>query len=395
MVVLVVRLPVGRGRALAAGGLLGAALLFKATFGADLLAALAVPLLAAVAEGRRPGRREAARVALMVAGAAALVTAALVPLWLRGGLGGLVDVVLHQDARYAQWAQLSAGPAGRPPQDFGARPGLLLVMIGASRTLAVLGGGAAAALLLARRHRRSAAVVAWWLGCDLAVTMLDTRAFTHYAQQMDGALALAAALIASVAWRRRSLAGAVLAAAAVVATWPVVLAALFVPRAEASLALGHRLPPLTLEGSEGAQLPAYYARAAGLISGRIPLHTYRAAFSGPEYPSDLSRAALLRAHSRPGDPVFVWGWSSSWVYALADRSPASRFIWMNTAYRLYPGAQRLLVGDLARHPPAILLAEQPLPAELRALLSRLGYTAVHDGSRDCWLAPWSPGRPLP
>jgi hypothetical protein len=391
MLVLVRRLPVGRGRAAVAGALLGAALLFKATFVADLGAALAVPALATLAEGRRPGGAEARRAALMAAGALATLALALLPLALQGALPAFADVVVHQDTRYALWAQLT-GPHGGEPVAFDTTPGPLLQLLGVSRVLAVLTAGAVLALLLARRRGRSAAVVAWWLGCDLAVCMADARGFTHYAQQMEGALALAAALAAAAAWRRGGLRGRVVAAAAVAAVWPVIIGALFLPRAEAALAQGHRLPPLTLEGSGGRQIPGYYARAARLLLRRTGVDAYRAAFLGSTYPDDLARASLLQRHSRPGEPVFVWGWTSSWVYALADRPPASRFIWMNSAYHLYHGAERLLIGDLAAHPPSVLLAEQPLSSELGALLTGRGYTLLHDRAGDCWLAPWAPGR---
>jgi Dolichyl-phosphate-mannose-protein mannosyltransferase len=389
MLLLVWRLPVGAGRAVGAGALLGGALLFKATFAADLLAALVVPPLAAVAEGRRPTPADAVRSALVVAGALLLVTAALVPVWRDGALPALVDVIVHQDVRYAQWAQV----AGALPGDFGARPGPLIQALGAARLLAVLGGGGATALVLARRRHRGGALVAWWLACDLAVVMADNRAFTHYALQTVGALALAAGLAADRAWRRRSPGGALLGAGALAVAWPVILVALLLPRAETSLALGRGLPPLTQENSSGRILPAYYARAARLLGGRLSLAGYRASFAGTEYPSDEARAALLREHSRPGDHVFVWGWTSSWVYGLADRPPAGRFIWMNTAYHLYPGAPHLLAGDLALNPPAVLLAEQPLDAAVSAMLTRRGYTVLHDPTGDCWLAPWAPGAP--
>jgi 4-amino-4-deoxy-L-arabinose transferase-like glycosyltransferase len=390
ILVLVFRPSTGRRRAAAAGGLLGAGLLFKATFAADLLAALAVPLLAAVAAGRRPGRAEVAVAVAVAAGAVATVAAALVPLALQGSLPAFVDVVVHQDARYAQWAQLT-GPRGGEPIAFDATPSLLLQAVGASRLLAVLAAGAAAALLLARRRHRGAALVAWWLACDLAVCMADARGFTHYAQQMEAPLALAAALAAAALWRRRDRRSRLLAPLALLAVWPVIVGALFLPRAGAALAQHHRLPPVFLEGTSGRQLPAYYARAAGVLLGGTRLDAYRATFAGSEYPADQARAALLRRHSRPGDPVFVWGWTSSWVYALADRRPAARFVWMNSAYHLYRGADPLLVADLTARPPAVLLAEQPLTAELRTLLTRRGYALVHDPAGDCWLAPWAPG----
>ena len=393
MAVLVARFPTGRVRAAGAGALLGAALLFKATFAADVLAGLAVPALAALAAGRRPGRAEVAPTALIGAGSLAAVGLALVPLALQGALPAFLDVIVHQDTRYAQWAQLT-GPHGGEPTGFDLTPSPLLQLVGITRLIAVLAAGGVVAVVLARRRQRSAALVAWWLSCDLAACMADARGFTHYAQQLEGALSLAVALAATALWRRRRTAGRVLATGALlVAVWPVVIGALFLPRAEAALAQGHGLPPLFLEGSSGRQLPAYYARAGRLVLGRIGLDAYRAAFAGTQYPADTGRAEVLRRHSRPGHPVFVWGWTSSWVYALADRRPASRFIWMNSAYHLYRGAERLLLADLARTPPEVLLAEQPLTPDLRSLLVSRGYARISDPMGECWLAPGAPGRP--
>jgi Dolichyl-phosphate-mannose-protein mannosyltransferase len=392
MLVLVWRFPVGAARALAAGALLGVALLFKTTFAADLVAALAVPLIAAtgeVGERRRIGWGDAGRSALVAAGAGVLVAAALVPVWRQGALPALVDVVAHQDVRYARWAQV----AGVGPLDFAARPGPLLQVLAATRLLAVLGTGAGAALILARRGPRTGALLAWWLACDLAATMADSRAFTHYALAMVGALALAAGLAADRAWRSQTLGDVLLGVGALVATWPVIIGALFLPRLEASLALGRGRPPLTQEGSGGRDDAGYYLRAAGMLTGRLSPAAWDSSFAGTEYPSDEARAALLRRHSRPGDPVFVWGWTSSWVYALADRPPAGRFVWMNTAYHLDPDGPRLLHADLAQHPPTVLIAEQPPDATVRGLLLRLGYSVVHDPAGDCWLAPWAPGAP--
>ena len=392
MTVLVLRFPTGRIRAVGGGALLGAALLFKATFAADVLAGLAVPALVAVAAGRRPGRAELVPTVLIGAGGLAAVGLALIPIALQGALPAFVDVIVHQDTRYAQWAQLT-GPRGGEPAGFDLTPGLLVQVLGITRLIAVLAAGAVVAVVLARRRLLAAAVVAWWLGCDLAACMADARGFTHYAQQLEAALSLAAALAAAALWRRRRPAWRVLAAGALMAVWPVMIGALFLPRAEAALAQGHRLPPLFLEGSSGRQDLGYYARAGRLVLGRIGLDAYRAAFAGSQYPADTARAQVLRRHSRPGRPVFVWGWTSSWVYALADRRPASRFIWMNSAYHLYHGAERLLLADLESTPPEVLLAEQPLTPELRSLLVGRGYARISDPMGECWLAPGAPGRP--
>jgi hypothetical protein len=386
MLVLLWRTPITVRRALAAGLLLGAALLFKATFLADALAALSVPLLTAMAQRRRITRADAGAYVAMLTGTAALCGAAAIAVAARGSLSALVDVLVHQDVRYAQWGQ-TAGADGLPLGDFTATPSALLRAVALSRLAAVIAAGAVVAVLLARRGRRSASIASFWLACDLAATMLDNRALTHYVQQAEPALALAAALAAISLWRSAVIPHRVLAFAALPAMWLALIAVLFVPRAEAALATGHAVPPLTRENSSGRALPAYYANALRLATGRMSLDRYHTTFAGAVYPGDLAMAALLDAHSTPGQRVFVWGDASPWVYAYADRMPASRFIWMDSAYRLYPGGQSVLLGDLARTPPAALLAQQPLPAPAQDFLQSHGYTvAQHSPYGDLWVA---------
>jgi hypothetical protein len=387
MLLLLWRTPIAVRRAAAAGLLLGAALLFKATFLADVLAALSVPVLNALAQRRRVQRADVAVWAAMIAGVAALCGAAAVAVAARGSLSALLDVLVHHDVRYAQWGQ-TAGPGGLPLGDFTATPSTLLRAVALSRLAAVIIVGAAIAVLLARRGRRGAAAVSFWLACDLAATMLDNRALTHYVQQAEPALALAAALAAVALWRRRRIPERALAVAALPAMWLALIAALFVPRAEAALATGNPLPPLTRENSSGRTLPSYYASALRLATGRMSLDRYHETFAGAVYPGDLAMAALLDAHSAAGQRVFVWGEASPWVYAYADRLPASRFIWMDSAYRLYPGGESLLLDDLRRTPPAALLAQQPLSPAAQQLLQHRGYTiAQHSPYGDVWVAP--------
>lgn len=386
MLLLVGRTPISARRALTAGVLLGFGLLFKATFAADVLAGLAVPSLVALAQGRRPGSKELTTTVLIGAGTLALCAAAAVGVQLHGSVRALLDVVLHQDPRYAAWGQLT-GPSGTPPPTFDASPSALLRAIAYSRLLIVVGGGAAVAILLARRGHRAGAVVAFWLACDLAATMVDNRALTHYVQQMVGSLALAAALLAAHLWRQRPPAARALAVAALPAMWVTMLGALFLPRAEAAVATLHRVPPLILENASGRQLPGYYRRALDLATGRITLQQYRAAFTSPVYPAGEELARLLDAHSRPGQRVFIWGDLSSWAYAFADRQPASRFIWMDTAYQLYPDGEAVLVDDLRRSPPAVLIAEHPPSARLLDFLRGSGYTLQdHTSVGDVWVA---------
>jgi hypothetical protein len=394
MLLLLWRTPITLRRAVAAGLLLGAALLFKATFVADVLAAVAVaPLLAvAGAQRRRPSRQDAAVVAALLGGVLLLCAAAAAAVALRGSLSALVDVLVHHDVRYAQWGQL-AGPDGVPPPAYSATPSALLRALAYSRLLAVVAAGGLLAVLLARRRHAAGAVASFWLACDLAAAVVDNRALTHYVQQMEGALALAAALAAVSLWRQRDPVARALALAALPAMWLALVGALFLPRAEAALATGHPLPPLTRENSSGRQLPSYYANALRLATGRMSLDGFQATFTGAVYPDDVRVAAFLAALTRSGDRIAIWGERSPWVYALADRLPATRFVWLDSAYHLYPDSGALLVADLQRTPPAALLAQQPPTAALQEFLDSHGYTrAAQTPDGTLWLQPAQPSR---
>lgn len=387
MVVLLRRAPIRPGQAVLGGTLLGVALLFKAPFVADVLAGLAIPALSAVALRGRPSRADLLTTLLVLGGVLLTCAAAAVALALHGSLAGLVDVLVHQGPNYAAWGQL-AGPTGVPPPTYGAEPSALLRAVAASRLLVVVAGGALVAVLLARRGRRGGAVVSFWLACDLAATMLDNRALTHYVQQSTAALAVAAALLAAELWRQRSTAARALALLALPAVWATLLGVLYLPRAEAAVATGHRPPQLSLENSSGRQLPDYYRRAARLLTGRISLDEYHRAFEGSVYPADEALARLLHTYSRPGQRVFIWGELSAWAYAFADRLPASRFVWQDSAYHLYPDAEATLLADLERSPPAVLIAEQPLSPRLREFLQGHGYNLASTTPQGaCWVAP--------
>ena len=70
-------------------------------------------------------------------------------------------------------------------------------------------------------------------------------------------------------------------------------------------------------------------------------------------------AARLRAVSGEGEPLFIWGFEPI-VYRLADRPPASRFVY-NVPQRAAWGGERPraeLLADLAAHPPAAVVVER-------------------------------------
>ena len=62
---------------------------------------------------------------------------------------------------------------------------------------------------------------------------------------------------------------------------------------------------------------------------------------------------------------------------------------LNSAYSLDPGAQRLLIGELRKHPPVVLIALDALPSEVSAMLKGLHYTRLPEcsGAERCWVLP--------
>src|SRR5207249_1634075 len=99
-VVLLVRQPAaGPWRHVAAGALAGVALLFKATFIADVVVVCTLPLWLAWAQKRRL-RAEIANLALVAAGVVAVAAGAAAGLALGGSMPGFVDVLFGQDLTY-------------------------------------------------------------------------------------------------------------------------------------------------------------------------------------------------------------------------------------------------------------------------------------------------------
>lgn len=84
----------------------------------------------------------------------------------------------------------------------------------------------------------------------------------------------------------------------------------------------------------------------------------------------LPIAAAVRAHTLPGEKIFVWGWNPD-IYVYADRAPASRFLycsfltglvpWTNlepgldTSYAIVPGAMETLLRELEERRPAMIV----------------------------------------
>jgi hypothetical protein len=370
-----------------AGALVGAAVMFKGVFAIDVLAVGAVPVWWQLSQGRRPGGawRE---VGAVLVGVAATVGAVVALLAVHGSVSGLVDVLFRQDTNYVQ---VTTGPAGAVARTGGGRSLEDLLIV--ARTLLPMAGVALVAVWRAVHRDQWGAAVAWWLGCDVAGAMVSDRGFSHYAAQSEAALALAVALVATRLWRRRR-AWRVAAAVAVCAAWPAAQLVVFLPGAEVALAHGRRLPKLETGSFRTTQLPAYYRLSWDRMLGA------RSAAYDALFPVDLRRqravVTALQRYSRPSDAVFVWG-TVHWAYALADRDPAGRYVSLNTAYAVDPDGQAILIRELSAGPPVVLIADQPLPPAVLALVRQLHYARLAgaaDGA-DVWLAPAAQRRSAP
>jgi hypothetical protein len=101
-----------------------------------------------------------------------------------------------------------------------------------------------------------------------------------------------------------------------------------------------------------------------VVTGVLPRRGYDARFGRPfqgdySYLADVWAAEYVRATTRPGDGVFIWGFEPL-VYVLSGRRPPTRFHfavplvspWAPQAWR------RELLRDLAAQPPALFLVLQ-------------------------------------
>jgi len=352
---------------IAAGALAGLALLFKGVFAADLVVVMGVAAILAESRGRAAVTNSGA----VLAGWSIVVLAATLVLFEQGALGPGVAVLARSDVGYvaAYGSQGFAGISG--------------VMLTAARVLFPAGVGAGVAAAFVVRRRLAAAALAWWLGWDVASSMVSGRGFPHYVQQAEPAICVALAVAASALWRRhghqRLFAGATVAAAIIGC-----LVVLWVPAAELSLAHGRGLPGLKVDSVATSRLLTYYVDGYHRLVDPSTAPAFDRLF-----PANLTlqRTAVseIDSHSTPSDRIFVWGWIP-WIYTLSDRMPAGRFVALGSAYYVEPSSQDMLLRDLEAHPPAVLIVETPAtPEALLEFLRRHHYQRAVTTSVDLWV----------
>lgn len=308
-----------RGPGLAAGMALGCAVLLKPT--ALLFAPVLFLARAAPSAGAREGRSAAdcGRFALGVAAPAIVAFAGLLAM---RALGAAYDaLVVWNSAALGLAARSTDG--GSIPSSLPGLASLLLdgiLLLGPFLLFAVAG----AALSPAR-----AFPLVW---CGLAVVAVLVQG-KFYRYQYQGLLApliglAALGIVAAIDGARRRLPRAAVPAVAVLALLSIV------PFAATARAYwtGHRyrLP-----------LPTGEAR-------KEFLRTYAWSGTGMRFEDADRVAALVRAHSEPGERIYILGFDPQ-IYLLADRAPAGRYLAHD--HLRAPGAEARLAEDLARRRP--------------------------------------------
>ena len=199
----------------------------------------------------------------------------------------------------------------------------------------LIGGGGSAALLLGALHARERlVVVAWVAAACLSIAINGSRDLPQYFVQASPALALAGAWAGSLLWSRRPLLKAIAAVIVTVAVWRVNDFSKLVENTwhDGRYAAGRTSTEDHL-GRYGDRTTRKYSALAVAQLGRF-----------------------LKAHSRPDDRVYVFGFSSG-AYVAAERVSASRFFWSRPVIAGFNEGQARygvggLLGDLRRTAPA-------------------------------------------
>ncbi len=131
-------------------------------------------------------------------------------------------------------------------------------------------------------------------------------------------------------------------------------------------------------------LPAYYVDGYHRLLDPSAASAFNRLF-----PANLTlqRTAVreIDSHSAPGDRVYVWGWIP-WIYTLSNRTPAGRFVALDSAYYVEPSAQGTLLRDLEAHTPTVLIVESgTTPGALFDFLRRHHYQHNATPGVDLWV----------
>jgi 4-amino-4-deoxy-L-arabinose transferase-like glycosyltransferase len=290
-----------RGLAAACGALIAVAIIFKSTLGIFI----ALPLAAAFASRRESLRPRIARAAWYLAGCAIVLLAAAGLIWKAGALGQMVDIVIRWNAAYARM-QVPGLPhqslASQLAKAFIGQPAALIFPIG---LLALVG---ATDLCFRPGSTRVRWLVPAWALVVVLQVWIQGRYYSYHWLPLLPPLAL--------------LAGQGLR------TLSVALRKSLRPRPAAALSA---LGLVALFAMLGTGYYSFLRFPLRYMAGQVPRATYLRAFdraivSDFSLTADQEVAAWIRQRIRPNTPFYIWGFEPL-IYFLADRPPASRFIY--------------------------------------------------------------------
>ena len=318
-----------------AGMFWGAAFLFKYTAVFYPVSALVFMWLTAFPQGRRLSRPNLCRfgrtLIILLCGFGTSLVPFVIYFAARGALGDLIEATVFYNLKYVVAATKSNGG-----------PGTMLAQLvkwiqrNPFLWLTGIAGGIAVAARV--RGNRRGVILLFYLAAAWAAIAANRRYFHYYFIQIAPPLAMLSAYVLDLgikAMREKRL--QLLAFPALAAC--VLLLALDVQRVRRNLE-----PDLDFALGKTSQAEYW----AGFVTGDF------------SFLADMYLARYLEERTDPEDPVFIFGFEPL-VYFLADRRPASRYIYNDpiTSPGLSPEAANakieMMVADLERSRPAYIV----------------------------------------
>jgi 4-amino-4-deoxy-L-arabinose transferase-like glycosyltransferase len=315
--------------AFACGTLVALAILLKFT----LAAFLALPILAAILPQGHHVSRRAVRAAACLLGCGIVLAAVALAMWRAGALHDIIEVLFVWNAEYSRLrvpVPMAADPVGQTLRFLAGGSHPLLFPVG---LLAVVG---TIDLMARPASGRMRWFVPTWALLMMASVWVQGKYYTYHWLPVLPPLCLLAGhgMRAAGALLRRS------------ASRPAAIAL-------CAVAVLSVLTPLALAYWRSVGWPLRHL--AGKVEREAFLDRYDR-YGDFSLGADREVAAFMQGSTLPSDHVFVWGFEPL-IYFLADRPPASRFIytvplvtqWSPTEWRAE------LLRDLADRRPAIIV----------------------------------------
>ncbi len=317
------------GMAAFCGGLIGLAVLLKFTLGVLLV----VPLLAVLLSRDEPRRARVVRAAAYLAGCGGLLGLVAVALWRAGALPDMIEVLFTWNVEYSRLRvpiPLARDPVRQTLRFLIGDPHPLLFPVG---LLALVG---TAHLIVRRSSSRLRWLVPTWGVALMASVWAQGKYYTYHWLPVLPPVALLAGYGMSFMGRR-------------------LCDSLSRPAAAALCAVGIAavLTPLGLAYWRFLNWPVHH------LAGKVGRSTFLARYDRYgdfSLRADRSVAAFVRENTRPSDYIFVWGFEPL-IYFLADRPPATRFIYTVPLVTTWSPAdwRRELMRDMRQNRPAYIV----------------------------------------